>query len=104
MKCLTHLPNVNFDHRVAMHYQWWSIDQKILILWKLISIGTKLSNDIACNLNLNLIENKLGANWERRYWKYVHEYGVGKKKLLKIHTCKATPFHPSLLGNGINIF
>jgi hypothetical protein len=29
------------------------------------------------------------------------EYGVGKKKTLKRHIFKKTPFHTSLLENGI---
>jgi hypothetical protein len=29
----------------------------------------------------NSIDKKWGANWWKRYWKFVHEYGVGKKKL-----------------------
>jgi len=108
MKCLTHLPNVKLEHRVAMHYQWWSINEKILILWKLISIGSKLSNDIACNFNFNFNQMYLKTNQvqiggegiENMFMNMVLE----KTNLYKYAHAKATPFHPSLLGNGINIF
>jgi hypothetical protein len=32
----------------------------------------------------NSIDKKCGANWWKRHWKFVYEYGVGEKKYLKI--------------------
>jgi len=36
----------------------------------------KMFNDIACNLNSNLI--KWDANGCKKYWKFAHNYGVEK--------------------------
>jgi hypothetical protein len=33
------------------------------------------------SIQLNSSEKKWDANWWRNYWKYAHEYGVGKNKL-----------------------
>jgi hypothetical protein len=46
----------------------------------------------------NSIDKKWGANWWKRYLKFVHEYGVGKEKL-KIHKYDKKSFHASLLGS-----
>jgi len=38
-------------------------------------------NWIKIQFNSNLIWTKLDANWSKRYWTFVREYGVVKKKL-----------------------
>jgi hypothetical protein len=53
-------------------------------------------NNITCTFNS--IFKKWEANWRRKYWKSA----MFKKKTGKRLILKKTPFHASLLGNGIN--
>jgi hypothetical protein len=46
---------------------------------------------------------KWDTNWLRKYWKFAGEYGVEKNKIEK-HESKKTPFHATLLENGLNVF
>ncbi len=57
------------------------------------------------NSNSNSIEDKWDVDWCKiRYWKFIHEYGVGKKNLKKTYPKR----HLSMLLysriNGLNIF
>jgi len=58
---------------------------------------------IHMQFNLNSIENKWDANWCKRYWKSIYDYGVEKTSLKK-HISKKTPFHSLSFENQLNIF
>jgi hypothetical protein len=64
------------------NYQWWSINEKKLILWKLSYIWMKILNDIACNLNwvefkiFNLNLNKLKGIWLKRIGMQISEESI----------------------------
>jgi hypothetical protein len=64
------------------NYQWWSINGKKLILWKLNHNWMKILNDIACNLNwielkkINLNLNKLKEIWLKRIGMQISEESI----------------------------
>jgi hypothetical protein len=68
---------------VVVHYwKQWIVQKNELILRKLNFIQLKMFNDVACNLNSNLI--KWDANGYKKYWKFAPNYGV-EKIILKRH-------------------
>jgi hypothetical protein len=61
-----------FINWIQIHYL--EVDQI-----ELNSISTQFNSIIW--LRFNSIQIQLKTKWWRMYWKYIHEYGVGRKKL-----------------------